>query len=72
MKRLLVVMAAFLGLASAYLKSYEVVPTQASWSGTVSGNPQGGGVGETFVANFDSICWCDVFIGHVGDAATLA
>jgi len=72
MKRLLIIAVAMFGLASAYLKSYEVTPTQASWSGKVDGDPLYGGVGETFVANFDSICWCDVFIGYVGDTRSLA
>jgi hypothetical protein len=53
MNRLLVLMAAFLGMASAYLKSYEVTPTLPSWSGWAQGNAQHG-VANTFTANFDS------------------
>ncbi len=48
--------------ATAYMKSYEVVPALAAWSGTVSGNPLKG-VGQTFVANFDSVCYCELFAG---------
>jgi len=59
-------MAASLGLASAYLKSFDVAPTHAALSGTVSGNPRTGGVGETFVADFDSAAEVDVFIGDLG------
>ena len=68
MKRLLIIAVAMFGLASAYLKSYEVTPTQANWSGKVRGD-ENYGVGESFIANFDSICWCDVFIGYVGDTS---
>jgi|WetSurMetagenome_2_1015567.scaffolds.fasta_scaffold663087_1 hypothetical protein len=49
--------------AFGYLRSYEVTPTQASWSGWV---PEEGYVGQTFTANFDSICYCDVFLGDTG------
>jgi len=66
MKRLLILMAAILGLASAYLKSYEVLPTQATWSGWA---PEEGYVGTTFTANFDSIAEVQVFVGHVGDTS---
>ena len=59
MGRLLVLMAVSLGLASAYLKTFDVAPTRASLSDTVSGDPQGGGVGETFVADFDSAAEVD-------------
>ena len=71
MKRLLLLIAVCVGVSLAYLKAYEVTPTQATWSGKVDGDPEYGGVGNTFVANFDSICWCDVFIGHVGDTRLL-
>jgi len=68
MKRLLIIAVAMFGLASAYLKSYEVTPTQASWSGWARGDPQYG-VGNTFVANFDSIAEVQVFVGYVGDTS---
>jgi len=68
MKRLLILMAAFLGLASAYLKSYEVTPTQASWSGWARGGSQYG-VGEQFTANFDSITEASMFCGVRGDTS---
>jgi hypothetical protein len=55
--------------ALGWLRSYEVLPTQAAWSDKVDGNPQGGGVGESFIANFDSICEIQVFIGYVGDTS---
>jgi len=51
--------------ALGYLKSVEVLPTQANWSGTVSGDPQYG-VGQTFVANFDSITEVSLFSGSPG------
>jgi len=68
MKRLLTLVAAIIGLASAYLRSYEVLPTQANWSGWAQGDQQHG-VGTTFTANFDSIAEVQVFIGHVGDTS---
>jgi hypothetical protein len=68
MKRLLIIAVAMFGLASAYLKSYEVTPTQASWSGWARGDPQYG-VGNTFVANFDSITEVQFFVGYVGDTS---
>jgi hypothetical protein len=62
MKRLLVFIAALLGLASAYLRSYEVTPTSPAWSGTVWGG-EDYGIGQTITANFDSVCYCELFAG---------
>ena len=59
-------MAVTFGLASAYLKSFDVAPTHASLSGTVSGDPQYGGVSETFIADFDSAAEVWWFVGDVG------
>lgn len=64
--RICLVIALMTLTAFGWLRSYEVLPTQAAWSGKADGNPQGGGVGETFTANFDSICYCDVFLGDTG------
>jgi hypothetical protein len=58
--------------AFGYLKSVEVLPTQASWSGSTDTMPPNNWVGQTFVADFDSICYCDVFIGYVGDTRSFA
>lgn len=41
--------------AFGYLKSYEVSPTRASWSGWTDTMPPNNWVGQTFIANFDSI-----------------
>ncbi len=57
---------AFVSTAFPWLKSYEVQPGSPAWSGTVDGDPQYGGVGQTFTANFDSICYCELFVGHRG------
>jgi len=67
MKRLLLLVAGCVGVALAYLKAYEVPPTQAGWSGKVDGDPQFGGVENTFVASFDSICEVQFFAGDIGD-----
>jgi hypothetical protein len=64
---LAVLMTAFVALA--YLRSYEVAPTQANWSGWTNVHEPNNWVGNTFIANFDSICRCDVFIGQVGDTS---
>jgi hypothetical protein len=53
-RRLIVLMAVALGMASAYLKAFDVAPTHYDLSGTISGDPQYGGVAETFIAQFDS------------------
>ena len=63
MKRIIALLLACIGMALPYLKSMEVMPTRADWSGWTELN---GWVGTTFTANFDSICWCDVFIGYLG------
>jgi hypothetical protein len=68
MKRLLVFVAAFLGVASAYLKSYEVTPTLPNWSGWAQGDLQHG-VGQVFTANFDSICEVSLFTGTLSSGA---
>jgi hypothetical protein len=69
MKRLLLLIAVCVGVSSAYLKAYEVTPTQANWSGTIWGDPDYGGVGNTFTANFDSAAEVQFFVGHVGDTS---
>jgi sugar lactone lactonase YvrE len=66
MKRLLLLMAVCVGVSLAYLKAYEVTPTQATWSGKVDGDPEYGGVGNTFTANFDSLAEVQFFAGDVG------
>jgi hypothetical protein len=62
-RRIVCCLAMAIAVAFCFLKSYEVLPTQASWSGWA---PQQGYVGNTFTANFDSICYCEVFIGYLG------
>jgi len=47
MKRLLLLIAVCVGVGLAYLKAYEVTPTQANWSGKVRGD-EGYGVGQIF------------------------
>jgi hypothetical protein len=66
MKRLLFLMAVCVGVSLAYLKAYEVTPTLASWSGKVDGDPLYGGVGQTFVACFDSLAEVSLFTGSLG------
>ncbi|MCX6026934.1 MAG: hypothetical protein NTY23_11865 [Chloroflexi bacterium] len=63
-------LAVFLTALSAfgYLQSVEVLPTQAAWSGWI---PDGGYVGQTFTANFDSVCYCEVFLGDTGSSHAL-
>jgi hypothetical protein len=69
MKRLLLLTAVCVGVALAYLKAYEVTPTQTSWSGKVDGDPLHGGVGQTFTANFDSLAEVSLFTGTLGSGA---
>jgi hypothetical protein len=68
-RRIVCGLAMAVAVAFCFLKSYEVLPTQASWSDWA---PQQGYVGNTFTANFDSACWSDVFVGYVGDTRSLA
>jgi hypothetical protein len=69
MKRIIALLLVCIGMALPYLKSMEVEPTRADWSGWTNWQAPNNWVGNTFVANFDSICWCDVFIGYVGDTS---
>ena len=66
MKRTIALLLVCIGMALPYLKSMEVMPTQADWSGWTA---RDGWVGTTFTANFDSIAEVQVFIGHVGDTS---
>ncbi|MFO7638170.1 MAG: hypothetical protein R6X14_02535, partial [bacterium] len=69
MKRILLAVA-ILG-ASAYprMVAYEANPVKAAWSGKVWPTLPQGGVGQSFVACFDSIEAVHLFIGtHEGDA----
>jgi hypothetical protein len=68
MKRLIVVVM-LAGTAFGFLKSYEIMPVKASWSGKVSGDPQYGGIAQTITANFDSVAYCQLFVGDVGDTS---
>jgi hypothetical protein len=49
-------------------RSYEVTPTSPAWSGTVWGG-EDYGVAQTITANFDSVCYCELFVGFVGDTS---
>jgi hypothetical protein len=60
MRRVVCVLTMAAAVAFGFLQSYEVTPTQASWSGWA---PEDGYVGQTFVANFDSVCYCELFVG---------
>jgi hypothetical protein len=57
----------FATAAFAFLRSVDIGPVKASWSGKVWGDPQYGGIAQTFTANFDSVAYCELFIGDVGD-----
>jgi len=68
-RRIVCGLAMAIAVALCYLKSYEVLPTRASWSGWTDTIPPNNWVGETFTANFDSITEVQVFVGHVGDTS---
>ena len=70
--RICLVIALMTLTAFGWLRSYEVLPTQANWSGWTSMTPGQDWVGNTFTANFDSICEAQVFVGYVGDTRLLA
>jgi hypothetical protein len=53
-------------VALGWLRSYEVTPSQAGWSGWA---PSNGYVGETFIANFDSLTEVSLFTGILGSGA---
>ncbi len=65
MSAVLTMLVLFLGIATGQLKSYEVIPTRADWSGTVEGDPQFG-VGQTITCNFDSVVAVHLFVGYLG------
>jgi hypothetical protein len=62
-RRLLLLLFAFVSTAFPWLKSYDVPPTLAAYSGKVDGDPQYGGVAQTITANFDSVCYCELHVG---------
>jgi len=53
MKRTIALLLVCIGMALPYLKSMEVLPTRADWSGWTSAAP-GSWVGESLMADFDS------------------
>jgi len=55
-----------MAVAFCYLKSYEVAPSQAAWSGWTNVNEPNNWVGNTFTCNFDSIVEAQFFAGDVG------
>ena len=63
MKRTIALLLVCIGMALPYLKSMEVMPTQADWSGWTA---RDGWVGTTFTANFDSIAEVSLFTGSPG------
>ncbi len=54
-RRIVCILAMAIAIAFCWLRSYEVLPTQAAWSGWV---PEEGYAGQTFTANFDSLVYC--------------
>jgi len=66
--RICLVIALMTLTAFGWLRSYEVLPTQAAWSGWTSAAP-GSWVGNTLVANFDSITEISLFCGVRGDTS---
>ena len=69
-RRIVCILAMAVAIAFCFLKSYEVTPSQATWSGWTHLAGPNNWVGNTFVANFDSICWADVFVGYKGASLT--
>jgi hypothetical protein len=65
-RRIVCGLATATAVAFCFLKSYEVQPVRASWSGWA---PQQGYVGQTFTANFDSITEVSLFTGSPGAGA---
>jgi hypothetical protein len=64
-----VLLALVASIAQGWLRSYEVPPARAAWSGWTRKAEPNNWVGNTFVANFDSICAVWAFIGFVGDTS---
>ncbi|MBM3315202.1 hypothetical protein FJY71_05090, partial [candidate division WOR-3 bacterium] len=62
----LVLVVLLAGSAPAFLKSYEVVPTQAAWSAWTRRDEPANWVGQTFVCNFDSLAEVALFTGFPG------
>jgi hypothetical protein len=64
-RRLLLLLFAFVSTAFPWLKSYDVPPTLAAYSGKVRGD-EDYGVGQTITANFDSAVEVQLFVGDTG------
>jgi len=65
-RRICLVVALMTLTAFGWLRSYEVMPTQAAWSGWTNLHSPNDWVGNTFIANFDSITEVQVFVGYLG------
>jgi hypothetical protein len=62
----ILVLAAAATVAFGYLRSYEVTPTQAAWSGLTHVAGPNNWVGNTFTCNFDSAVKVQIFLGDTG------
>lgn len=69
MRRLFLLLIVFASAVYPWLRSYEVTPTTAAYSGKVDGDPQYGGVAESFICNYDSVCYCELFVGYLGQSS---
>jgi hypothetical protein len=69
MKRVIALLLVCIGMALPYLRSVEVLPTRADWSGWTRRAEPNHWVGNTFVANFDSLAEVALFTGSLGSGA---
>ncbi len=67
MKRIIITGLVIAGIAMAYLKAYEVEPLKAEWSGWAPGE-ENCGVGQIITCNFDSMVYCELFVGWLGQS----
>jgi hypothetical protein len=50
-------------VSSALVQGYSVEPVKASYSGHTDTVPPYNYVSQTVTANFDSVCYCELFVG---------
>ncbi len=67
MRKPVLLLAAAVGISSAYVQAYSVTPIKAAWSGWTS---RGDTVSQTLTCNFDSLAYVELFVGdHNGSEA---
>lgn len=56
-------------VAFGFLKSVDIEPVKASWSGWTGSHQSNNWIAQTITANFDSVSEAQLFVGVVGDTS---